>query len=131
MSVPNSPSRWGALISYLEQKAYVLECCDSTNTDTEARVIRRWINELASSETERWISVEAEKPHCPRGSMAFGTPVLIWPRNPGDGGAYGFAYYGKRATGKPAFYLHGAELHGVTHWKPMPAGPERGQSSNG
>lgn len=83
---------------------------------------------LASSETERWISVEAETPPCPRGSMSLGTPVLIWPRNPDTirgSGVDGFAYYGKRATGRPAFYLHGAELFGVTHWQPMPTGPER------
>jgi Protein of unknown function (DUF551) len=80
----------------------------------------------ARSETKAWISVEDQKPHCPRDSMALGTPVLIWPRNPTTirgCGVDGFAYYGKRATGHPTFYLHGAELHGVTHWQPLPGGP--------
>ena len=73
-----------------------------------------------------WILVSKKKPPCPRGSIALGTPVLIWPRNPDTlrgGGVDGFAYYGRRASGYPAFYLHGAVLHGVTHWMPLPTGP--------
>ena len=68
------------------------------------------------------------KPECKRGSHYFGTAVLIWPRNPKDEQQRyvdGFAYYGRRATGKPTFYLHGAEIHGVTHWQPLPNGPNK------
>ena len=92
----------------------------------------------------KWRSVAVEKPRCPRGSWALGTPVLVWPRKqqqnerrrqirweqshgrpyPSVGDHDGFAYYGRRATGKPAFYLHGAEMYGVTHWMPMPDGPK-------
>ena len=80
----------------------------------------------------KWISVKEKKPSCSRVPDAFGTPVLIWPRNPPlhheeecniDGFADGFAYYGRRATGRPAFYLYGAEIHGVTHWQLLPKGP--------
>ena len=73
-----------------------------------------------------WLEVEMIKPKCPRDPDALGESVLIWPRNPqGDehSGVDGHAYYGRRATGKPAFYKHGAEIHGVTHWMPMPKGP--------
>ena len=70
-----------------------------------------------------WLPVSSVKPYCPRSLDALGTPVLIWPRLNTDG----FAYYGKRATGHHAtFYLHGAVLEGVTHWQPMPKGPNRG-----
>jgi len=73
-----------------------------------------------------WTSVETKKPACHSDPDALGTPVLIWPKNPAgyeQSGIDGHAYYGRRATGKPAFYKHGAEIHGVTHWMPMPKGP--------
>ena len=61
---------------------------------------------------DKWISVKDKLPKCKRDPNALGVPVLIWPR---DGGgaceAEGFAYYGRRATGKPAFYF---ELHAAT-----------------
>lgn len=34
------------------------------------------------------------------------------------------AYYGRRATGRPAFYLHGSEIHGVRCWAYMPEVPD-------
>ncbi len=73
----------------------------------------------------KWLSVEMVKPPCPRDRDALGTPVLIWPRKQrrGEPPNDGFAYYGRRATGYPAFYLHGAAIQGVTHWQPMPKGP--------
>ncbi len=70
----------------------------------------------------KWLSVEMVKPSCPRDVNAVGTPVLIWPRWHGNS-LDGFAYYGRRATGKPAFYLFGAEIYDVTHWMPLPKGP--------
>jgi len=73
-----------------------------------------------------WLKVGMVKPRCPRDPDALGEPVLIWPRNPqGEehSGVDGHAYYGRRATGRPAFYKHGAEIRGVTHWMPMPKGP--------
>lgn len=81
---------------------------------------------MKRTETIRWIDVDVKKPPCPRAADAFGTPVLIWPQNLIDIKApQPFAYYGKRATGSPAFYLYGAEIHGVTHWAPLPSGPTR------
>ena len=35
------------LADYLHQRAYVLECCDTTNDNAEARKLRRWIVMLA------------------------------------------------------------------------------------
>ncbi len=67
-----------------------------------------------------WIKVSDRKPRCPRAKDALGTEVLIFPRGPHG---YIQACYGKRATGKPTFYMHGAEIHGVTHWMPLPANP--------
>ena len=72
-----------------------------------------------------WISVKDKKPPCKRNPDALGTPVLIWPRSPiGHDDTNAFCYYGRRATGRPAFYLYGAEIHGVTHWQPLPEGPQ-------
>jgi hypothetical protein len=77
---------------------------------------------------DNWISVKVAKPHCPRNPNALGTPVLIWPRDPiGDSTGIGYACFGRRATGRPAFYLYGAEIHGVTHWQPLPEGPKVNQ----
>ena len=73
-----------------------------------------------------WIDVTVEKPKCKRRPDDVGVPVLIWPRDPMGSEQYGIdghAYYGRRATGKPAFYKHGAEIRGVTHWAHMPDGP--------
>lgn len=68
-----------------------------------------------------WISVKDRLPPCKRSALAPGIPVLIWPQQPDKND--GFCYYGRRATVKPAFYIYGAEIHGVTHWQPMPIGP--------
>jgi hypothetical protein len=74
-----------------------------------------------------WIPVSERKPYCSRDPDALGTPILVWPRLLPDADSVacmdGFAYYGRRASGQPAFYLHGAVIHGVTHWMPLPAGP--------
>ena len=75
----------------------------------------------------KWLDVKTIKPKFSRSSDALGTPVLIWPRNPERQQHYGlegFAYYGCRATGTPAFYLYGATIEGVTHWMTMPEGPD-------
>jgi len=73
----------------------------------------------------QWLNVKDAKPKCSRNVDALGTPVLIWPRNPtqNETGVDGFAYYGRRVTGKPTFYIFGAEVLGVTHWMPLPNGP--------
>lgn len=84
-----------------------------------------------SNKKDGWLPVDVVKPSCPRDPNASGTPVLIWPRNPGKDRfdnvhqIDGFCYYGRRATGRPAFYLFGAAIHGVTHWQPMPEGPKK------
>lgn len=52
-----------------------------------------------------WLQVEMVLPQCPRDENALGTPVLIWPRKPIGRAVIevdGFAYYGRRATGRPA-----------------------------
>jgi len=79
----------------------------------------------------KWIPVSSIKPPCKRDPDALGTPVLIWPRNgglPAQYGCDGFAYYGRRATGRPDFYIHGVPLPKVTHWMPRPKGPRKDRS---
>ena len=73
----------------------------------------------------KWISVKIKKPPCSRSIDALGTPVLVWPRpTKHEVGMDGFCYYGRRATGRPEFYLYGAVVLGVEFWQPMPAGPK-------
>lgn len=74
---------------------------------------------LAARADQRWISVDVRLPPCPRGRDNLGTQVLVWPYV--DGSAT--AYYGRRVTGKPTFYLYGAVAR-VTHWMPLPEGPK-------
>lgn len=73
-----------------------------------------------------WISVKDRLPtlearHRPVGSL--GVQVQIWPpfKSPGAADAH-FAFYGKRVTNKPEFYLYGRTIH-VTHWMPLPEPP--------
>ena len=68
----------------------------------------------------KWLSVKMVKPKCSRNPDGAVEPVMIWPHGISDG----FAYYGRRATGRPAFYIYGAEVYGVTHWQPLPKGPK-------
>lgn len=70
---------------------------------------------------DSWLDVRMVKPPCPRGPDALGTPVLVWPRGDTDG----FAYYGRRVSTQPNFYMYGLVIHGVTHWQPMPKRPRR------
>jgi len=75
----------------------------------------------------KWISVKTAKPPCKRDPNALGTPVLIWPRRPlgSQDCIDGFCYYGRHATGRPTFYLFGAQIDNITHWQPLPNGPGR------
>ena len=78
------------------------------------------------ADRNEWLPVSMVLPGCKRDPHALGTLVLIWPRTPDtQSGADGFAYYGRRATGRPAFYIYGTEISGVTHWMPMPKGPSK------
>lgn len=83
------------------------------------------------SSTERfltWIDASQRKPPCSRDPDALGTEVLIWPRFRDEVGAT--AFYGRRATGRPAFYKHGAEIHTVKYWAYLPDGPTEGKEVN-
>jgi hypothetical protein len=71
-----------------------------------------------------WISVKEFLPRSRMGRDALGIPVLIWPRNSGQSEADGAAYFGRRATGKLAFYKYGVEIHGVEAWQYLPRGPK-------
>ena len=68
-----------------------------------------------------WISVKKALPKCDRRPYSFGVLVLVWPRTDN-----GIAFYGKRFTSRPSFYLYGIVLDGITHWQPLPDGPKKG-----
>lgn len=66
----------------------------------------------------RWHLTTVRRPRCPRGEHALGREVLVHPR---ARGATATAFYGRRATGKPCFYLHGAAVEPQpTHWAEIP-----------
>lgn len=76
------------------------------------------------AEPLRWIPVTESLPKCSRKHWSIGTPVLVWPMNPnGNTEVDGHAYYGRRISENPCFYKYGTSLSGVTHWMPMPGGP--------
>ena len=79
-----------------------------------------------------WDTKSRRKPPCPRDPDAPGTPVLVWPYTDLHTGKkiVQQAYYGRRATGRPAFYLHGAEIHGVRCWASMPEVSEEFRSDS-
>ena len=74
-----------------------------------------------------WTPVGRGVPKCDRKKDSFGTPVLVWPYYPGnyedEPPMVMTAYYGKRVTTRPSFYLHGSVLGGITHWSYMPEPP--------
>lgn len=72
----------------------------------------------------RWHKVEDATPRYDARENALGTQVLIWPPHEQDGCSPApVAFYGKRITSKPSFYLHGAVIY-PTHWAHLPAGPK-------
>jgi hypothetical protein len=64
-----------------------------------------------------WFNVKKKKPKCDRAPDSFGTPVLVCEK-----GEVKQAFYGRRVTSEPRFYLHGAVLE-VEWWMPMPDVP--------
>ena len=68
-----------------------------------------------------WINVKARMPKCSRAPGSLGVEVLVWPHC--DSGE-ATAFYGRRVTDKPAFYRYGALIGGITHWMPLPEGPQ-------
>lgn len=75
-----------------------------------------------------WRSIADSLPRCPRKPDSLGTPVIVYVEDGFSvGGEYRRvfeAYYGRRITALPSFYLHGVVLHDVTHWLPMPKAPK-------
>lgn len=74
-----------------------------------------------------WNDASKVKPRCPRKPHSLGTPVIVY--QPGANTKIGErrvfeAYYGKRLSSSPCFYLYGSELHGITHWHPLPKEPK-------
>lgn len=77
--------------------------------------------------TVAWRSTSQDLPKCSREPDSHGVQVLIWPHyDSGDGVAVSpIAFYGRRVTDRPMFYLYGALLHPQpTHWAPLPDGPK-------
>jgi len=74
-----------------------------------------------------WYSVKEKTPPCSRKPDAPGIEVLIWPNNLSENTGMEIgatAFYGRRATGRPAFYKYGALVPWITHWAMLPLGPE-------
>ena len=81
---------------------------------------------FAVSETAAsgWTHVSERKPKCNSKRDSLGAPVLVFSVGGNLDGRHVFeAYYGKRLTAEPNFYLFGAVLHDVSHWQPLPEAP--------
>lgn len=69
--------------------------------------------------------VNEKKPRCPKNEHE-GTPVLVWFGDdscPDDRTDHGIAYYGRRQTAEPNFYIYGRVIS-PSHWSYLPAGPK-------
>lgn len=73
----------------------------------------------ALRDAERWQPIESAPPHN-RKNYSMGTEYMIWPP-PSSGERT--AFFGRRLGGKATWYKYGAPVHGVTHWRPLPAPP--------
>lgn len=75
-----------------------------------------------------WISVIDRRPEltaAQRKPNAFGVAVLIWPQYHPEGTSLTpFAYYGRRHSDTPEFYIYGRVID-VTHWMPLPEPPPK------
>ena len=72
----------------------------------------------------RWHRIEDAKPRCSSEPDSFGVQVLIWPAHREYGASPSpIAFYGKRVTDEPNFYLRGAVIY-PTHWAHLPSGPK-------
>jgi len=104
------------------------ECRILYSTEKAALValqaITQRIQQTEAQARDAWISVDDKLPKCSTRPNSFGVPVLIWPHFSGDGHSDApIAFYGKRISGKPCFYLYGRRLYHVRFWKPLPSGP--------
>jgi hypothetical protein len=121
------PVAWAIPESFRHRTHPIMVSAEYKKANREVAHIRDYSMPLyAHPPAGQWVSVKERLPRCSRDENALGTPVLIWPRNLPDYTGDGFAYFGRRATGSPAFYLHGAAIHGVTYWMPLPPAPKEG-----
>ncbi len=107
----------GDLADAIDEIASLRAALDAGDAKGDAEVAE--LREKCEELRMKWISVNDKLPRCPRDERSPGTEVLIWPRAEHSV----TAVYGRRATGYPAFYMYGAQIHGVTHWMPLPKGP--------
>lgn len=89
----------------------------------------RKVTKPAKLDVERaadvWHPVEEALPKCSMEPNSFGVQVLVWPRFKPEGcSEMAVAFYGCRQTDMPNFYMYGRPLYDVTHWRPLPKGPQ-------
>jgi Lar family restriction alleviation protein len=101
-------------------------CGISINDEYQDAAITAWNTRAHSAEiagalrdAERWQPIESAPPHN-RKNYSMGTEYMIWPP-PSSGERT--AFFGRRLGGKATWYKYGAPVHGVTHWRPLPAPP--------
>ena len=78
--------------------------------------------------TDGWTRVDEKLPPYNRKIGSHGVEVLIWPAMESGERT---AFFGRRISQKPMFYRYGAPVHGVTHWMPVPDGPNDAARAGG
>lgn len=86
---------------------------------TYTELAERIVEAVEALPLARWVAVTESLPKCSRKRWSTGVEVLVWPRT-----VVGTAFYGRRVTGEPMFYIYGAVLTNITHWMPLPEGPK-------
>lgn len=81
--------------------------------------LMKMLDRHGAGDAEAWRSMDGVPPH-DRKDGAPGKEYLIWPV-PSSGERT--AFFGRRLGGKARWYKYGAPVHGVTHWRPLPAPP--------
>lgn len=82
---------------------------------------------LPAPQLFQWSSVSKRCPPHDGKKDSLGTAVLVWPyfhgNYEGEPPVVMAAYYGRRVTNRPSFYLYGAVLGSITHWMLPPEPP--------
>lgn len=69
-----------------------------------------------------WVSVKKWLPECSKKRNSFGVPVIV--HQPSNVERKVFeAFYGRRVTNEPNFYLYGTVLDDIQDWMPLPPPP--------
>lgn len=100
---------------------------DIESSEAELEVHPLYLHPTQQTEaqaSDAWVSVDDALPKCSKKPNSFGVQVLIWPHFSEDGHSDSpVAFYGRRISSAPCFYIYGRAISNVHFWRPLPQGP--------